>query len=242
MPDDIALPKSWENLGIRPGFLEVVGQRAYSRKSREGLGSLFHELDLLDKPDTSDSLALFARGRPEHAGQPQDIKRPPRSQGPRWELAEAGREMPSSAQGPGSRGCRSQWDYTVGARGFDCGCEWGFDIVGVLQPQHNSSIQSLGSAPKILAWRASTTTVRPLYGLIVSPRITASTRAYATKKPRCGLETSSGRSTQMSVWKLVVARFHKTWLCTEDHEDLPSIISPPSHKLRNQNSIGRGNL
>lgn len=204
--------------------------------------SLFHGLNLLGKPDTSDSLALFARSRRESAGQPQGVKRPPSSQGPRWELAEAGREMPSSAQGPGSRGCRSQWDYTVGARGFDCGCEWEFDIVGVLQPQHNSSIQSLGSAPKMLVWQALGTALRSFYGLIVSPRIILSTRAYATKKSRRGLETISGRSTQMSVWKLVVARFHKTWLCTEDHEDLPSITSPPFHKLRNQNSIGRGNL
>lgn len=33
VPDDIAFPKSWENLGIGPGVLEVVGQRAYTRKS-----------------------------------------------------------------------------------------------------------------------------------------------------------------------------------------------------------------
>lgn len=197
--------------------------------------SLFHKLNLWDKLDTSDSLALFARGRPDHAGQPQDIKRPPRSQGPRWELAEAGREMPSSAQGPGSRGCRSQWDYTVGARGFDCGCEWEFDIVGVLQPQHNSSIQSLGSAPKMLVWRALETTVRSLYGLIVSPRIILSTRAYATKKSRWN--TDMHFMGEGLVWRSILearcwfgsggggARYHKTLLCSEDFEKAPNYFS-----------------
>lgn len=108
--------------------------------------SLFHELNLLGEPETSRSLALFARSRRKGAGQRQDIKRPPSGQGPRRKEAEAGREMPSSAQGAGSRGCSSQWLFSLGARGFDCGCEWESDIVDVLQPQRNSSIQSLGSA------------------------------------------------------------------------------------------------
>lgn len=161
--------------------------------------SLFHQLNLLDKPDTSDSLALFARSRRKRADEPQDIKRPPRSQGPRRELAEAGREMPSLAQGPGSRGCRSQWQYTVGARGFDCGSEWEFDIVGGLQPQRNSSIQSLGSAPKMLAWPAPGSNVRSLRGLMAGLRIIVSTRAYATERSRWSTSVHASAKVQLTV-------------------------------------------
>lgn len=181
------LPFSSQVLGEsrnRAWVLGSCGPTAYTRKSREGLVNLFHQLNLLDKSETSRSLVLFARSQRDRAGQRQDIKRPPSSQGPRRKQAEAGREMPSSAQGPGSRGCRSQWVFSMGARGFDCGCEWESDIAGVLQPQRNSPIQSLGSAPKMLAWRAPGSIARSLYGLMVSLRIIVSTRACATKRSR----------------------------------------------------------
>lgn len=116
--------------------------------------------------------------------------------------------------------------------------------MGVLQPQHDSSIQSLGSAPEMLAWRARGCNVRSLYGLMASLRIIVSSRAYATKWSRWS--ASMECEGEGVLYRPILAgparcQFRSYWW-RGTTEGLTPIMSPACHKLRSQRPVGHGDL
>ena len=122
---DIAFPKGLGEYRNRAWNLGTCGPTAHTRKISRRLEPLSRALIMLGSTRDNHT-ALPCSPTPRRAVQTNrrasSVRRAAKDLG--GGVAEAGRKMPSSAQRPGSRGCRSQWVRSVGARGCDCGREW----------------------------------------------------------------------------------------------------------------------